>query len=392
MSTENPFRVLIAGGGVGGIEAALALRTFNSQIDVEMLAPNQHFVYRPMSVGEPFNLSGAWQIELEDIADDCHFVLRRDALDHVTAGVHRVLTQGGRMVEYNALILALGAIPEARVPGAFTFRGPQDAHFVAQAVRAFKPGKRYHVVFATPDATTWTLPLYELALMTQHWGKDRGLDLDIKIVTTEESALAVFGDQNSREVSDLLAARGIGIQAQTLPMAVENGHMRLFGEKSIPADLAIALPGLKGPRLEGIESNEQGFVDVDPFGHVKGWPDLYAIGDMTSYPVKQGGLATQQADVVASTIAAQLDPRMQPPKPFEPVLRAMLLTGEEPRFLRNPHEIETEFHRPDGENSLAPWWPQQKVMGRFLAPYLATHGHMIHSISNADLGSPVTSH
>ena len=51
----EPLRVVIAGGGVAGLEAMLALRELaGDRVDIELLSPSDEFVYRPMLVAEPF--------------------------------------------------------------------------------------------------------------------------------------------------------------------------------------------------------------------------------------------------------------------------------------------------------------------------------------------------
>ena len=87
---------------------------------------------------------------------------------------------------------------------------------------------------------------------------------------------------------------------------------------------------------------------------------------MTSRPLKQGGLATQQADVAAAAIAAAAGAEVEAAA-YRPVLRAMLLTGNRPRYLRHaPHD------RGQATDD-APWWPPHKIAGRELAPYLTAH-------------------
>jgi sulfide:quinone oxidoreductase len=111
-------------------------------------------------------------------------------------------------------------------------------------------------------------------------------------------------------------------------------------------------------------------------------PGVFAAGDATSFPVKQGGLATQQADAVAEAIAVDLGLR-RIARPFRPVLRGLLLTGGAPLYLRA--ELgptgEVQVHSDAfgetvpiaGEASRrALWWPPGKVGGRYLAPYLAS--------------------
>ena len=54
--------------------------------------------------------------------------------------------------------------------------------------------------------------------------------------------------------------------------------------------------------------------------------DVFAAGDIANFPIKQGGLAAQQADAAAEAIAAEAGAQVDP-QPFKPVLRGILLTG-----------------------------------------------------------------
>jgi sulfide:quinone oxidoreductase len=83
-------------------------------------------------------------------------------------------------------------------------------------------------------------------------------------------------------------------------------------------------------------------------------------------PIKQGGLAAQQAEAAASDIAAAAGLLVEP-RPFRPVVRGALLTGEEPVFLRADVAGGGE-----GQMARSPmWWPPLKVAAPRLGPYLA---------------------
>ena len=113
--------------------------------------------------------------------------------------------------------------------------------------------------------------------------------------------------------------------------------------------------------------NARGFVPTDDRGRVIGVEDVHAVGDVAAYPVKHGGIATQQADVAAADIAARAGAPVATP-PFRPVLRGMLLTGGRPRFLR--HALD----EPSAESSVSRdplWVPATKVSGRHLSDWLA---------------------
>ena len=129
----------------------------------------------------------------------------------------------------------------------------------------------------------------------------------------------------------------------------------------------LALPRLRGRAPAGIPADADGFVSVDDHGRVNGVPGVWAAGDGIDFPVKFGGLATEQADAAAADIAAEAGAAVER-KPFRPVLRGRLLTGSGPRYMRY------DASGGDGEGEAAPhtlWWPPSKVNGRYLAPWLA---------------------
>jgi sulfide:quinone oxidoreductase len=132
----------------------------------------------------------------------------------------------------------------------------------------------------------------------------------------------------------------------------------------------VALPRLLGPRLRGVPADPEGFLPVDRHCRVRGVDHVYAAGDATASTPKQGGLAAQQADAAAEALAAWAGAPIRP-RPFEPVLRGMLLTGDEPAYLR----ADTRGDRRRSLVGAGPmWWPPAKIAGRHLAPYLASRG------------------
>jgi sulfide:quinone oxidoreductase len=227
------------------------------------------------------------------------------------------------------------------------------------------------VVFAVPTGIVWPLPLYELALLTASELEARGVAVSLAIATSEPAPLALLGTAATAAVGAALSERGIDVVTSVYPSEFENGLLTCVRAAPLEADRVVALPRLTGPELGGVPQDRSGFVPTDEHGRVHGLTDVYAAGDLTSFPIKQGGLAAQQADAAAETIAAAAGAPVVP-TPFRPVLRALLLTGRTPAFLR------VELSGGRGETSTADaeplWWPPGKIVGRYLAPFLAELG------------------
>src|SRR4051794_6676591 len=295
--------VLVAGGGPAAIEAALAIqRLAEERVRITLLSDSESFVYRPSATVEPFGFPAPQRFSLSGLAGERGFGFRRAAVHAVDAAGHRVET--GEWLGYDALVLALGAAREAAIAGALTFAGEHDVLRVHAALEQAGNAGPGRVAFIAPPSAGWTLPIYELALLTARWARERGLALEPWVVTHEDRALGVFGAEAGRAVVALLEEAGVRLWTGAVAEIVEDGRLWLSLEGGLPVALAVALPRPVGRVLPGLPHDEQGFVPVDSLGRVTGLPDVYAAGDMTTRPLKQGGLATQQADAVASAIAA----------------------------------------------------------------------------------------
>ena len=369
MAKVDPVQVLVAGGGVAALEAALALRALaEDRVTVELIAPETEFTYRPLAVAEPFRVGKVRRFPLKTLTEAAGAGLRRGSVESVDAKRRVIATSEGEELPYNALLLALGARPRPSVPGALTFRGPEDEPLLTALLKEARTGQVGKLVFALPVGVTWPLPLYELALLTAVHLADAGVSgVQLEVVTPERRPLQLFGSAASEAVAELLASHGIRLRTDTAPMAVENGSLRLAPQGYVEADCVVALPRLEGPRLPGVPHNASGFVPTDEHGRVAVEGDVYAAGDLTDFPVKQGGLATQQADAAAESIAADAGAPIEP-KPFTPVLRGLLLTGLSPRYLRAE-----PGHYASATDTEPLWWPPAKIVGRHLAPFLASH-------------------
>jgi sulfide:quinone oxidoreductase len=378
---HGPNRVLIAGGGVAGLEAMLALRHLaEERLRIELLSPQRDFVYRPLAVAEPFGHGRPHRFDLARLIAERGASYVPDALVAVDTDRRLAVTRGGGEIAYDSLVIACGAVSKEALPGALTFWGtPGSAEFRA-LVRELESGAVRDVVFVLPPGAGWPLPLYELALLTRrHLGSRRVTGVGVTIATHEAAPLELFGAAASETVARLLAERGIAVCTGCYPARVGDGALEVVPGDRLPADRVVTMPRLVGRRIAGVPEGGEGFIPVDEHGRVAGLDDVYAAGDATSFPVKQGGIAAQQADAVAEWLAASAGAPVDP-KPFRPVLRGLLLTGREPASLRA--EISGGGGGETSEaTSEALWWPPGKIAGKYLAPHLA-------AVARAELQPP----
>lgn len=363
------MKVLIAGGGVAALECLMALRDLaEDRVEVTMVAPEPEFELKALRTAAPFGRGFEPPRSLAGVAAAFGAQLRADRLVSVRPEGHEAVLESGEIAAYDALVLALGARPVAPYEHGLTFGIGDDAGAVAGIVADLEQRFAKSVAYVVAPGVTWPLPVYELALMTAAEAWSMGIeDARVVLVTPESMPLAMFGPHVGEAVGDLLRGARVEFHGGAYAEVHEHGHIELRpGAGELKVDRVVAAPLLVGPRVLGVPADEHGFIPVDDHGRVRGQRDVYAAGDGADFPIKQGGIACQLADAVAVHIARVAGAQVSE-RPFRPVLRGKLLTGEGARFLRRP------LHGGAGEGDASPaklWWPPTKVSGRYLSAWL----------------------
>ena len=360
MTSPDPLHVVVAGGGVAAVEAVLALHALaGDRVAITLVAPAERFEVRALRTAEPFAADHVRSRPLSDLARDTGAELVSDVVTSVDPERHAVRLSDGRALRYDALVLALGARRRPAFARALTFSGDEPASAFGGLLADLEEGWTRSVAFVVPPGATWPLPLYELALQTAADVGGMGAEVTLRVVTPESAPLAVFGEEASSAVATLLEEAGVGFVGDTYVSTDEHGRL-LDAPLGLPLgdERTVALPVLEGPALPGVPCDGAGFFPVDAYGAVRGLADVFAAGDGTTHPVKQGGLACQQADAIAEVLAARAGADVDP-QPFRPELRARLMTG-----------FKTAT-RLDGAPRPALWSAAHKVDGRYLSGWLA---------------------
>jgi len=355
---------------MAGLEALLALRDLaNELVDVTLVAPEPDFVYKPLAVDEPFSAAPPEHHELAPLARELGVRFVQEGVGAVRAGERTVELGDASTLSYDALLVCIGGRERAAYSRAVTFwaAGEWSLDIDGLLERAAASSSR-RIAFIVPPGVTWSLPLYELALMSERRARSAGIsELELLVVTPEATPLVIFGPAASEAVAELLAVRGIQVLTSTYMHEEAEGFVTTPGHRVLEAGAAIALPAIDGPALDGLPADDDGFIPIDEHARVKGVEDVYAAGDGTTFPIKQGGIATQEADAAAEHIAARFGVPREP-EPFRPVLRGKLITGEETLSMR----AAVAGGAGEGVTSVDYlWWPPHKVSGRYLAPFLA---------------------
>src|SRR3954465_14434935 len=222
----DPLHVVVAGGGVVGLETLLALRDLaGDRVRCTLLAPEPEFVYRPMAVAEPFARGRAERHRLDAIASELGAEILRARLVEVDGDARQAITEDGSRLDYDALVVGVGAGSEPALPHVLTWTPESDAEVYGGLLRDIDEGYTKRIAFVVPVGAAWPLPAYELALMTAWQSRAMGHDdVQITIYTPEEAPLAIFGAVASGVVRDDLDEAGIAVQTAAV-VTVTDGRL-----------------------------------------------------------------------------------------------------------------------------------------------------------------------
>jgi sulfide:quinone oxidoreductase len=363
--SANP--IVIVGGGIAALEAAVALRELSDgSARIKLVAPEPDFTYRPLLVREPFSPEPADRRSLAGIAPALGAELVSAAIESLDPARRVLRLDDGSELPYGSALIAVGARMRPALTAAHTLWVGQTPTTIASILDGAQDGGRLNMI--VPPGVTWTLPLYEFALLTARWLSEQGdRRLRLTVISPEDQPLIIFGPIAATEVAERLERRGIEFVGDTWVSEGEGGALKTAGGQPDLSGRCVALPVLEGRHIAGLPADEHGFIPIDEWARVQGLDDVYAAGDGTSFPLKQGGIAAQQADAAAEQIAARLGVEIEP-KPFQPVLRGTLLTGSDSVHMR------TDVRGGTGEGEVSSdylWWPPHKVSSRYLARWLA---------------------
>jgi len=352
-------RVVVLGGGFGGLEAAFLLKMLaQDKVELTLVSDRDHFLFKPNTIYIPFGLPPErLQIPLTEPA-------RQGRIRFIQAKAHEIdperklVSVDGRQVPYDYLIVATGAgMRPEEIPGlrehALSIWTVEEMlalrRALGQLLEAARQGERRRVLFLVPPNNKCSGPLYEIVFMLDTWLRRQRVRERVAITwsTYEAGYIQAFGPRLDAVVAEEFARRGITGYKGYVVDHVEPGEVRYSNGERLPYDLLISFPPyVAATPFPGLPADDRGFLQTElGTRQLVGHPDIYVVGDAGDFPVKQAFLAFLQADAAAEHLAARIVGKGQP-KPFDPISMCVMEQFDRATFAQVPLRLTGNLERP----------------------------------------------
>lgn len=352
-------RVVVLGGGFGGLEAAFNLRMrLGKKVDVTVVSDRDTFLFRPNTIYIPFGDDPerfVLPVTRAFARRGMQFVLGRAT--GIDPRSRRVITSAGDLA-YDYLVVATGSAMHAEeLPGlakhAHTIWTPPEMlrlrGALQRAIEAGRGERPQRVLFLIPVDNKCSGPLYEIVLMLDTWLRRRHLRqaLELTYATSESGYIQAFGPRMDPEVTGEFRRRGITGLKEKRARAVEASQVRFDDGTALPYDVLVSFPPhVASARFAGLPTDERGFLRTETEARqVEGFPDIYAVGDAGDFPIKQAFLALLQADAAAEHIAQRVVGKPAVAR-FDPVSMCILEQFDKATFAQVPLRLTGDPLRP----------------------------------------------
>jgi NADH dehydrogenase FAD-containing subunit len=390
MTPQTQPRIVVVGGGFGGLESAFYLHMkLHEKAHLTLVSDQDHFLFKPNTIYIPFGLAvDKLTIPLEKPTRRRHIELVQTHIREIDP-VARTVSGDGTTLPYDFLVIATGAgMRPQEIPGlaeyAQTIWTPADMLRLRGAYSTLladaQGGKRRQVLFLVPPNNKCAGPLYEMVFMLETWLRRQHVRelVDISWSTYEAGYIQAFGPRLDEAVTKEFDERGISGYKGYIVEQVEETGVTYRNGQSLPYDLLISFPPyIASTPFPELPTDDRGFIVTDLASRqVVGHPEIYVAGDAGDFPVKQAFLAFLQADAVAAHVSAQVLGHGQKQLDFEPNSMCVMEQFDKATFAQVPLRVTGIPERPvevrpdaDGAyrvGSSLLWRPGKKLLGVYL--------------------------
>jgi sulfide:quinone oxidoreductase len=328
---------LILGAGFGGLELSARLsEELAGEVQITVIDQSDAFVFGFSKLDVMFGKRNTDEVRLlyRDIAKP-GLEFRQETIVSIDPEAKRVVTDAGTY-DADILVVALGAdLDPAATPGllesGYEFYSPAGAARARDVLPTLDSGVAVVGVlgglFKCPPAP------FETAFLLHELLTERGVRDACSIYVLSPLPKPIpISDEVSNAILGLLADRGIehwpGSLVTHLDPAAKVAHFK--DGRELAYDLFLGIPVHCAPPVV-VESGltEDGWIPVDPATFATRFPDVYAVGDVTSAPVPRAGVF---AEGMASTLADVLIAALRggaPPGPYQGVAACYIEAGDD---------------------------------------------------------------
>lgn len=312
-------KILIVGGGFGGVVAAESLaKKLGNEHQITLVSRSRKFLFYPALVrlafgrGEPDDVS----FDLREAMLDRRVTFIEGEIARIDPGARHVTVARGEFtgrMHYDYLVFALGRrLATERITGFFEYAHhllDLDGVFkFGEALRNFQHG---HIVLGYCPGARLPVPLFETAFALSRLieGRNEAGRSAITIVS-HETPEEMFGDAAiGKALSEAMQSRGIEFVSDFSIERITANRVIAGDGRAVNCDLAMVIPPFSGPGavLHTTITDAEGYVPVEKTMRVPGVERMYAVGDCVSLPgPKMGHMAVRQAEVAAENLLAEI--------------------------------------------------------------------------------------
>ncbi len=316
-------RIVIAGGGSGGIMVAARLRNTLSmdEAKITIIDPSDKHIYQPAFTLVAFGLD-----EPENLVRPMASVIPpgvtfiNDELAAINPDSSSIETKGGRKLEYDYLILATGAKlnwdeieglkDNLGKDGVHTFYTLEGSVATKKAIEEFEGGE--FVVVQPPMPFKCPGAPMKMALMAEDYFTRKGIRNKTNVTLTTALPSVFSREPYATKLTEIFKNRNIHVETGFNPgkLDAENKTVSSWEGKSLKYDMAVVIPHNEGESVyeDTPVADPSNFIKADKHKLISdAFDNIYAIGDCANYPTsKTGAGARKQAEVLAHNLAARI--------------------------------------------------------------------------------------
>lgn len=313
------MRIVILGGGFGGINAAIKLKKLlqHTEHKITIVSQSNKFCFRPSLVWVPFDERKVDEITLplEDFMkkEGIEFLVQQ--VVRVEPGDNRVLLEDHDSIQYDYLLIATGAKPDYEIinglkKNTHSIYYTEDALRTKEAIHSLKDGD--HVVIGVTQGNPNPLPAYEFLFELDAFLKKKEINANLTLLTYEKKLIEVASDEMTEHFIKHFQDKNISFMTNTQIKKVRKHNLVLSHDDVIPYTFLLILPPYKGADYicKSNLNHENGLIPVDETLLSTEWDNIYAAGDACLLPshqmIKSGWAAELQGKIAGENISTRI--------------------------------------------------------------------------------------